>query len=137
MYATLADFIARFGEPEAARLSSRAGTAAVVQDAIIDNALQIASAMVDGYCAARYALPLTVADAALKFHTLSIARYSLELFAHSDASQADYEAAMTYLKGIAAGRVVIGGAASNAVVLSSNGGAIVNAPTATMDGIWP
>lgn len=137
MYAALADFLTRYGEPETARLSSRAGTATAVQNAVIDEALAIASAMVDGYCAARYSLPLAVSDAALRFHTLSIARYSLELFEHSDASQADYEAAMAYLKGIAAGRVIIGGASSAAVTVSTGGAPIVNAPDSAMTGIWP
>lgn len=76
MYATLADMIARFGEEPMIQLTDRLGNG-VIDETVIAQAINDASALVDGYLSGRYPVPLSPAPAILVGYTCDLARYNL------------------------------------------------------------
>lgn len=111
-YATLADMTARFGEEQLIQLSDRAGTG-VMDESVIEQALADASAVVDGYLAGRYPVPLDPVPAILVGYVCDLARYNL----YPDAQMPDehpvrqrHKDAIRFLETVGQGKLNLGGA---------------------------
>ncbi|WP_270682326.1 gp436 family protein [Aeromonas sp. QDB51] len=94
-YASVSDMVTRFGEAELLRLAMT--PAGELDDAAITVALQDASALIDGYLAGRYPLPLAHVQIAKR-----------------------YEAALAFLKSVGKGELALGLAADGEQVESQN-----------------
>lgn len=96
MYATVADFIAAFGEEEAIALSNLDDASVeTIDSSVIIAALRAASADLDSYLkSAGYGLPLAEIPAVLVDRTVNIARYKL------DRNRAREEVRQRYLDAI-------------------------------------
>lgn len=112
-YATQADLVERFGETEIAQLTDR-DNGAVIDATVVARALADADAEIDGYLAARYALPLATAPALLTRLAADIARYRLYDERTTEAVRQRYQDATRMLDRIAAGTVDLGAAAPEA-----------------------
>jgi phage gp36-like protein len=106
-YATQADLEARYGLAELVQLSNREGGTSVVTE-VVARALADADAEIDGYLAARYALPLTTVSAAIVRLACDIARYRLYEHDAPPAVAKRYEDAVRFLRGVADGKVALG-----------------------------
>lgn len=100
-YATRADLEQRYGATEIAQRESALPAGAVEQ------ALSDADAMIDGYLAGRYSLPLTAIPPNLPQIACAIARYSLIGEAATDRARNDFKDACTWLKDVSTGRVLL------------------------------
>lgn len=104
-YATQQDLIDRFGQEELVELTDRADPPAGVIDAtVVTRALADADALIDGYVAARYDLPLPSTPALLTNLAADIARHKLYKDDPTEAVEAALKAAIALLRDIAAGR---------------------------------
>lgn len=107
-YAVKQDLIDRFGEKELRELTDRTNRPpTTIDDTVIGRALADATALIDGYIAKKYSLPLvTVPDILVKV-AADIARY----FLHGKAADKDspvttaYNQAVAWLKDVAKGLV--------------------------------
>ncbi|MCX8016394.1 MAG: DUF1320 family protein [Rhodocyclaceae bacterium] len=106
-YATVDDLIARYGEAEVIQRTDRAN-AGVVDADVAQRALDDAAAEIDGYLAARYALPLPTVPATLVRLACAIARYRLWEDVASERVRQDYEDARRLLEAISRGAVSLG-----------------------------
>jgi phage gp36-like protein len=111
-YATQADLIARYGEDEIARLSTIVYSAPVAVDAArVATALSDASALMDGYLRKQVSLPIAAPPAELVMVCCKLARHLLasqgEGRAASEAVQREHDAAVKWLRDVAAGLVEI------------------------------
>lgn len=105
-YATSDQLIERFGERMLVDLSDRADPPAGAIDAgVVARALADTDAVIDGYLAGRYALPLSETPPQLVDLALGIAIYKLHRYAPDDKIKADYDGAMKSLAQIAAGTI--------------------------------
>jgi phage gp36-like protein len=95
----------RYGSEEIEQRES-ALEAGAVQQALVD-----ADALIDGYLAGRYTLPLSVIPPNLPQVACAIARYSLIGDAATERARNDYKDAMAWLKDVEAGRVRLQSAA--------------------------
>lgn len=75
-YALTADLVARYGEEELIQLTDRLGDG-VMDAAVIDQALADAGAVIDGYLAGRYTLPLSPVPHILVGYACDLARERL------------------------------------------------------------
>lgn len=105
-YATQQQLIDRFGEPILIRLTDRAELATETIDAtVVDRALADTDAIIDGYLASRYALPLASTPALVLDLALAIAIYKLHIYRPDEKIEADYKDALSTLTLIAKGVV--------------------------------
>ncbi len=110
VYASLQSLIARFGEDEMIGLTALPG-AADPDPVVAGQALADASAMIDGYLASRYALPLTTIPALLEPLCCDIARYRLATGGDrtpTDEMRDRHQDALTWLEKVAAGKIGLG-----------------------------
>ncbi len=104
MYATKQDMIDRFGEEPLIELTDRADPpTGEVDDAVLDSALNEASATIDSYIARRYKLPLASPPAVLKGRCMTIAWYSLHRGRHTEETRADYTDTLEFLRQLSTG----------------------------------
>lgn len=75
-YAKLPDLLARYGEAELTQLADPDG-AGVIDESIVDQALADAAALVDGYLAGRYPVPLDPVPAIVRGYVCDVARARL------------------------------------------------------------
>jgi phage gp36-like protein len=75
-YATTADLVARFGESELIQLTDRLGDG-VLDAAVVSQALADADAVINGFLAGRYTLPLSPVPAILVGYACDLARERL------------------------------------------------------------
>jgi phage gp36-like protein len=106
VYATLEDFELSFGARETAELSDLEDpTAEVTYSPAIDNALELATAEINGYMrAAGYNLPLQSVPSILRGLCLDIARYKLDINLGREEVRLRYKAAIDFLKGLVEGK---------------------------------
>lgn len=105
-YASLDDLISAFGERELIALTDRGAEATGVMDeAVIDGALGAADALIDGYVAGRYALPMSPVPPLITELAVPLALYKLHRFGRPDQVEADYKDARATLRDISEGRV--------------------------------
>jgi phage gp36-like protein len=108
-YATQSDLVTRFGSAELAQLTDRvAGT--TIDAAVVSAALADADALIDGYLARRYALPVAPTPALLLRLAGDIARFLLHGTSASDKVRAAYDDALRMLRDLADGRAALPGA---------------------------
>ncbi|HQS08723.1 MAG: hypothetical protein B7Y12_02160 [Rhizobiales bacterium 24-66-13] len=110
MYATVDDMVTRFGTTELAQLTDRVNKpASAVDAAVVTRALADADALIDGYIAKVYRLPLSQVPEILAKYAADIARYYL----HGKAAEKDgpilraYDQALTWLRDVSRGLVQI------------------------------
>jgi len=105
-YATQAQLIDRFGEDFLIRLTDRAEPATGAIDAnVVARAIADTDAMIDGYIAGRYALPLAENPPLVIDLAQVIAIYKLHVYEPDQKIRADYEDAMRQLREIAGGTI--------------------------------
>lgn len=108
-YASQADLVSRFGSTELAQLTDRTnGT--VIDAAVVSAALADADALIDGYLAQRYALPVSPVPALLLRIAADIARFLLHGKAATEKVRTAYEDALKVLRDLSDGRAALPGA---------------------------
>lgn len=111
-YATLQNLTDRYGEAMLIALTDRGDLATeTVHPEVVTPVLIDTDAVIDGYLAARYALPLVATPVMLADLAKSIAIWKLHTSEPDPKIKADYDAAMRTLRDIADGRVRIPGVA--------------------------
>lgn len=103
-YAAKSDMILRHGEEILIELSDHSGLG-TVNDTVLNQALADAEALIDGYVAQRYRLPMSPVPEILKKHACSIAFYNLHRGRYTDEVRKEYEDVLTFLRGVARGEV--------------------------------
>ena len=104
-YCTADDLYAAFGEREIVELTDRTGSG-IADAAVIAAAIARASDEIDGYCRARYAVPLPPSEQ-IKGVCCDLARYYLWDDAVDERVQAAYDHAIEWLRRVAAGEIVL------------------------------
>lgn len=112
-YATLADLISRFGEQELIDQTDRT-TGANVDVSVVARELAYASAVIDGYLAARYVLPLPTVPDLLVGLCCDLVRYALYTDAAPDIVRDRYKAAVASLRDISNGAIKLDAATPSA-----------------------
>lgn len=106
-YATLQQLETRFGSQLLVQLTDRAGSATgEIDTAIVAQELGNTDAVINGYLAGRYRLPLEgdVPELLVDL-ALTIAIYKLHPFSPNEKIKDDYEGAMRTLRDISAGHI--------------------------------
>lgn len=108
-YATQADMLARFGEDELIQLTDRADPPiGAIDAAVLAARLADADALIDGYLAGRYSLPLASTPAILTQYACDVARYLLYGNKMPEDVRDRYEDALRFLGRVADGRIGLG-----------------------------
>jgi phage gp36-like protein len=111
-YATLQQLIDKHGETMLIELTDRADPpTGAIEESVALRELANADAMIDGYLAARYALPLAEVPALLPPLAIAITIYKLHVYSAPEKIEADYKAAVADLDRIARGTIRLPGAA--------------------------
>lgn len=113
-YATLAEMITQFGEPELVQRTDRLGVG-TVDTSVLDRALVDADSEIDSYLARRYTLPLASTPVLLVRLAADIARYRLYDDGVPATVRQRYEDSVSLLKRLANGDVLLVGQAAAAV----------------------
>lgn len=108
VYASSAQMVARFGEDELVSLTDRDGTAGAIVARVLDVALNDATALINGYLAGRYTLPLPTPPAMLERLCCDIARYGLYDNGASEQVSKRFDDAVRFLEKVAAGKITLG-----------------------------
>lgn len=117
-YATEQDLVERAGEVEILQLADRDGSGAA-DPTVIAAALAHADGVIDGYLAAKYALPLASVPELLTAWAVSIARYVLHRDGAPEHVATDYKDAIAALKDVARGLLALPEAAGAAPAAAS------------------
>lgn len=118
-YAEASDLILRYGEQELLRLTDLTGSG-VVDTAACTVALDDASALIDGYLAGRYPLPLLHVPTALVPICCDIARHRLYGDQAPEQIAKRNEAALAFLKSVGKGELAMGLASDGESLESQN-----------------
>ena len=130
-YATQQDLIDRFGSQEILELTDRGGFN-VIDTTVVSRALDDATAEINGYLAAQYALPLVSIPTVLARLCSDIARYYLFDDRVTEAVKMRYDSAIKFLKSVSMGQVSLGiDTASNKV--ASSGAVSITGGNRTFD----
>lgn len=105
-YASLQMLVKRFGERTLVQLTDRAEVATGEMDVtVVDQELANTDAVINGYLANRYRLPLDPVPDQVTDLALSIAIYKLHVFAPDQKIKDDYQDALRMLRDISSGAV--------------------------------
>ncbi|MEL6888374.1 MAG: DUF1320 domain-containing protein [Pseudomonadota bacterium] len=105
-YTDLQSLTDRFGQRLLIELTDRADVATgVVDAAVINAAIADTDALIDGYVARRYALPMATIPPLIQSLALDITIYKLHVYAPSEKIAEDYKAAMRALEAISTGSI--------------------------------
>lgn len=105
-YCTIDQLQARYGLPLLLQVSDRGDTFPTEPDqALFDRAIADADALIDGYLAGRYALPLAATPAILVDLSQAIAIYKAHPSVAAEKIRKDHDDALKILKGIAGGEI--------------------------------
>lgn len=108
-YATQADMLVRFGEPELIQLTDRFDAPlGLIDPDVLGQALARADGEIDSYIAARVSLPLATVPARLVDVACDLARYHLYIHAVPEHVETRYQAAVDWLRLVAKGAVMLG-----------------------------
>ncbi|WP_439523175.1 gp436 family protein [Marivita sp.] len=125
-YATRTDMMDAYGERLLVDLTDRGDVATgLIDDNTLDQALDHASAEIDGYMAARYVLPLSEVPRLVTDLTCALAVWRLHTNEPSGKIKADYEAAQKKLLQISDGKLRLPGATGIEPAGTGAGGARV------------
>jgi phage gp36-like protein len=106
-YCAKQDLIDRFGEGELIQLTDRTG-AGVINDTVLNRAINDADGEINGYLASRYDLPLAGTPPVLTLKACDIARYYLYDEAVPDVVKERYASAIRWLELVAVGKITLG-----------------------------
>lgn len=107
-YITLAQLSDRFGDDALVALTDRAPVpTGLVDSDVIDRAVADADAVIDGYLARRYALPLVDAQPLLTDIAGALVIWKLHTSQPDPKVEADYKAALAQLRDISAGTIAL------------------------------
>lgn len=124
-YCTEQDLIDRFGELEIAQLTNRSGVE-VIDDSVLGRAQDDADAEIDGYLARRYKFPLAQPfPPSLVRLACSMVRYFLFKDGTPEVVRKNYEDAVSLLKKMGNGDVVLAGAAPLSAAVATNASDVV------------
>lgn len=105
-YTTLQQLTDRFGDRMLIQLTDRADPPDATIDAgVVDRALADTAAVIDGYLAARYVLPLAAVPPLVADLALTIAIYKLHVYMPDPKIEADHREALRQLQQIATGTI--------------------------------
>ncbi|MBE0378507.1 gp436 family protein [Pseudoalteromonas prydzensis] len=108
-YATITAMQQRFGERDLIYLSEREdGPVDVINTAVIEQAINDASDVINGYLAGRYELPLVTVPNLLEQFCCDIARYKLGTNDVPEHVETRYKDAIKFLMSVAKGELSIG-----------------------------
>ncbi|HEQ1859989.1 TPA: DUF1320 domain-containing protein [Providencia alcalifaciens] len=121
MYATQDDMVKTFGERECVSLTDENMTGSIDAE-VMENALQRASAEIDGYLVGRYSLPFSEGARILTGRCCDIARYHLATTykISTQEIQARYDDAIRFLEKVAEGKISLGRSDNGQVIQSSS-----------------
>lgn len=103
-YCTLDDMLAQYGEPLLREATDRGEVATgVVDPAAVAAAIDSGDALIDGYLAVRYALPLATTPLLVKTLSMTVALYKVHAGVASQKVTQDYQDALRQLQQIAQG----------------------------------
>lgn len=105
-YATAQDLIDRYGEDELVHITDRLGSGQI-DAAAVSGALADAEAIIDGYLAGRYPLPLASVPSNMVLLACTLARYQLWANRASEEIRKRYEDAIRYLERVASGSILL------------------------------
>lgn len=126
-YATAQQMIDRFGANLLVALTDRGAVATgIVDTAVVTKALTDATEVIDGYLAAKYALPLVTVPGLVADLCQSIAIYKLHITQPDEKIARDYQDAQKSLRDIADGRLRIPAAGLDPVTVSGSGAQITD-----------
>jgi phage gp36-like protein len=135
-YCTQADLEERYGAAELVELTDR-DRIGVADATAIARAIADADALVNGYLAGRYTLPLASTPPALTRLACVVARYHLYADHPTEHVRRAYEDAVRLLEQVAAGKVTLGLDAGGTAPVAESGGAEVSAPERVFtDTLW-
>ncbi|PHS48758.1 MAG: hypothetical protein COB05_04410 [Marinobacter sp.] len=123
MYCSAQDMIDRFGERELIELTDRDHTG-VVDQTVIRQAIQDATAEVDGYLAGRYQLPLSQPPLVLVRVCCDIARFLLYDDNLPEVVEKRHKSVVDLLRQVSSGRVSLGVSETGQAPTSSDGARI-------------
>lgn len=107
-YVTLQDLTDRYGAAMLIDLTDRASPATgTVDNDTVDRAIADTAAVIDGYLARRYRLPLAETPALVGDVAAAIAIWKLHVYEPAGKIEADYKEAMRQLGDISAGRIAL------------------------------
>lgn len=133
LYAVRQDLVDRFEERELIQATDRADPpAGVIDDTVLNRAIDDAEAEINGYLAAKYALPFADVPVVLKRWTCDIAWYFLLKDHAGDQVTKRYESIVKSLRMVNEGELTLGSAASGSEA-QAQGGAKVSAPARVFD----
>lgn len=105
-YTTLADLTDRYGERLLIDLTDRAEVATGVIDVdVVNHALTDADALIDGYLATRYVLPLAEVPELIASLAQVITAWNLHIYEPNPKIEADYKSAVRSLEAISKGTI--------------------------------
>jgi phage gp36-like protein len=108
VYASLQDLIDRYGAHELVQVADRSEPPSGSPDSdIVDRALTDASATIDTYLSAKYAVPASPVPASIQGVCCTIARYLLHDDHATDRIRQAYEDAMRWLRDVSTGKAII------------------------------
>lgn len=108
-YTTQAQLTERYGAAMLVNLTDRAAVATgTIDGVVIDRALADTDAMIDGYLAARYILPLESVPGLVADLAMQIAIYKLHVNEPDPKIAKDYDLALKMLRDISSGTVRLG-----------------------------
>lgn len=113
-YATQTDLIERFGELELAQRTNRVD-GATIDAVVLGRALADADAEIDSYLATRYTLPLSSTPPVVNRLACDITRYRLFDDGVPETVRVRYQDAVSVLKRLASGDMLLEGMAAAAV----------------------
>lgn len=105
-YTNLAALTARYGADMLIRATDRAEVpTGAIDEAVVAEACADATALIDGYLSARYALPLDVVPPLVRVLAAHIAIYHLHPYEPDPKIKDDYDAALRSLRDISGGSI--------------------------------
>lgn len=119
-YATLSDLEQRFGSAELIQQTDLSGNGEI-NTTTVSRAIDDAAALIDGYLASRYSLPITVVPPLLVTLCCDLARYSLYVDAAPEIVERRRDQSISTLRDIAAGRIELVIDQADAVAPSPSG----------------
>ena len=126
-YTSLADLTDKFGAPMLVGLTDRGELATGSIDTnVVDAALADTDAMIDGYLAVKYALPLTVVDPLVRDLAKAIAIYKLHLYEPNAKIEKDYRDALGALDRIAKGLIQLNAAGISPATTGGSGAQVTD-----------
>lgn len=114
-YCTKQNLIDRFGEQEMIQLTDHDMTAGAIVDAVLNRAIDDATAEINGYLTA-YTLPLASVPANFELMACNITRYHLYNDSATELVKERYKQGIKYLEKVAAGDIDLAPDTSGAVV---------------------